>query len=103
MFNVEWFCSSSSLSQLPISASFFFHNGVCDRLQYHENDTTHCYQIQARPLLVQARENDDFNALVDPRLQNDYDSSEMTRMAACAAACVRHSARLRPRMSQVIY
>nr|XP_048323628.1 proline-rich receptor-like protein kinase PERK1 isoform X2 [Ziziphus jujuba var. spinosa]XP_048323629.1 proline-rich receptor-like protein kinase PERK1 isoform X2 [Ziziphus jujuba var. spinosa] len=56
----------------------------------------------ARPLLVQARENDDFNALVDPRLQNDYDSSEMTRMAACAAACVRHSARLRPRMSQIV-
>ncbi|KAH7547279.1 hypothetical protein FEM48_Zijuj01G0292900 [Ziziphus jujuba var. spinosa] len=56
----------------------------------------------ARPLLVQALENDDFNALVDPRLQNDYDSTEMTRMVACAAACVRQSARLRPPMSQTV-
>ena len=52
-------------------------------------------------MLSQALENGNFDALVDPRLQNDYNSSEMVRMAACAAACVRHSARRRPRMSQV--
>ncbi|XVF26750.1 hypothetical protein REPUB_Repub14bG0045200 [Reevesia pubescens] len=56
----------------------------------------------ARPLLSQALEHENFDALVDPRLQKDYDSSEMTRMVACAAACVRHSARHRPRMSQVL-
>lgn len=56
----------------------------------------------ARPLLSQALENGNFDALVDPRLQNDYNSSEMVRMAACAAACVRHSARRRPRMSQIV-
>lgn len=58
--------------------------------------------IQARPLLKQALEEGIYDALVDPKLQGDYDSSEMTRMISCAAACIRHSARLRPRMSQVI-
>jgi len=52
-------------------------------------------------LLAQALENGNFDALVEPRLQNDYYSGEMARMVACAAACVRHSARYRPRMSQV--
>ncbi|OMO66721.1 hypothetical protein COLO4_30403 [Corchorus olitorius] len=56
----------------------------------------------ARPLLAQALEHGNFDAFVDPRLQKDYDSSEMTRLVACAAACVRHSARHRPRMSQVV-
>ncbi|EEF46462.1 ATP binding protein, putative [Ricinus communis] len=55
----------------------------------------------ARPLLNQALESGIYDALADPKLQ-DYDSTEMTRMIACAAACVRHSARLRPRMSQII-
>ncbi|XP_035548216.1 proline-rich receptor-like protein kinase PERK1 [Juglans regia] len=56
----------------------------------------------ARPLLMHALEVGNFDALVDPRLQNDYNSSEMARMVACAAACVRHSARYRPRMSQIV-
>ncbi|XP_062089337.1 proline-rich receptor-like protein kinase PERK1 [Humulus lupulus] len=56
----------------------------------------------ARPLLMQALENGNFDGLVDPKLKNDYNPSEMTRMVACASACVRHSARLRPRMSQIL-
>ncbi|KAK4757724.1 hypothetical protein SAY87_019025 [Trapa incisa] len=60
----------------------------------------------ARPLLTRALEledvnNSSFDSLVDPKLQGNYNKDEMTRMAACAAACVRHSARGRPRMSQV--
>ncbi|GAB4850184.1 Proline-rich receptor-like protein kinase perk15 [Ancistrocladus abbreviatus] len=55
----------------------------------------------ARPLLAQALEGGSFEVLVDPRLQ-DYNSIEMTRMIACAAVSVRHSARLRPQMSQVV-
>ena len=43
-----------------------------------------------------------FDALVDPRLQKDYNHNEMTHMVACAAACVRHSTQRRPQMSQVI-
>lgn len=61
-----------------------------------------CSALQARPLLTQALEDGDFDALTDPRLEKNYKKNEMARMVACAAACVRHSAWLRPRMSQVI-
>lgn len=40
--------------------------------------------------------------MVDSRLLKDYNHNEMARMVSCAAACVRHSARRRPRMSQVV-
>lgn len=56
----------------------------------------------ARPLFTRALEEDNFDSLIDPRLQNEYDVNEMTRMVACAAACTRHSAKRRPRMSQVV-
>ncbi|XP_022157553.1 proline-rich receptor-like protein kinase PERK1 [Momordica charantia] len=56
----------------------------------------------ARPLLNRALEDGNFDTLVDPRMQNNYNHNEMARMVACAAACVRHSARRRPRMSQVV-
>ncbi|KAK4843259.1 hypothetical protein QYF36_005966 [Acer negundo] len=55
----------------------------------------------AKPLLAQALEDGNFGALVDPKLQ-EYDFSEMTRMVTCAAASVHHSARRRPRMSQIV-
>lgn len=59
-------------------------------------------KCQARPLLIRALEDGKFDAIIDPKLHEDYDSEEVTRMVACAAACVRHSARHRPRMTQVV-
>ncbi|XP_022749808.1 proline-rich receptor-like protein kinase PERK1 isoform X2 [Durio zibethinus] len=56
----------------------------------------------ARPLLTRALDDGNFDSLVDPKLQKEYNHNEMARMVACAAACVRHSARLRPRMSQIV-
>ncbi|XP_037412292.1 proline-rich receptor-like protein kinase PERK1 [Triticum dicoccoides] len=56
----------------------------------------------ARPLMTQALEDGNHDALVDPHLGIDFNDNEMARMIACAAACVRHSARRRPRMSQVV-
>ncbi|KAL8502937.1 hypothetical protein ACS0TY_021893 [Phlomoides rotata] len=56
----------------------------------------------ARPLLTRALEEGNFDSLLDQKLQNNYHQNEMARMVACAAACVRHSARRRPRMSQVV-
>ncbi|KAG8636280.1 hypothetical protein MANES_16G115300v8 [Manihot esculenta] len=56
----------------------------------------------ARPLLTRALEDGNFDTLADPKLGTSYDHNEMARMVACGAACVRHSARRRPRMSQVI-
>lgn len=52
-------------------------------------------------MLVEALEHEDFEALVDSRLEKNYVDSEMFRMIEAAAACVRHSATKRPRMSQV--
>ncbi|GAU22039.1 hypothetical protein TSUD_309430 [Trifolium subterraneum] len=56
----------------------------------------------ARPLCAKALENEIFVGLVDIRLEDNYDKHEMKRMIACAAASVRHSARRRPRMSQIV-
>lgn len=56
---------------------------------------------QARPLLTQALETGNLEELVDPRLEKNYNEVEMFRMIEAAAACVRHSASMRPRMSQV--
>ncbi|XP_054824110.1 proline-rich receptor-like protein kinase PERK1 [Prosopis cineraria] len=70
-------------------------------------DTTHTFMEDslvewARPLLIRALEDHNFDSLVDPRLKDEYDPNEMTRMVACAAACTRHSARHRPKVSQVV-
>ncbi|KAE8655095.1 Proline-rich receptor-like protein kinase PERK5 [Hibiscus syriacus] len=55
----------------------------------------------ARPLLARALEDGNFDELVDPRLEKNYNHNEMQRMIACAAASIRHSARKRPKMSQI--
>ncbi|KAL3535748.1 hypothetical protein ACH5RR_004209 [Cinchona calisaya] len=70
-------------------------------------DTSHSFMDDslvdwARPKLPGALDEGNFDSLVDRRLQNDYDTNEMARVVACAAACVRHSARRRPKMSQVV-
>lgn len=62
---------------------------------------THFF-FQARPLLSDAIDREQFDSLVDPRLEKNYVESEMFRMIEAAAACVRHSAAKRPRMGQVI-
>ncbi|XP_024986901.1 proline-rich receptor-like protein kinase PERK8 isoform X2 [Cynara cardunculus var. scolymus] len=56
----------------------------------------------ARPRLNQALESEEFDALVDPRLEKNYVQVEMFRMIEAAAACIRHLAPKRPRMSQVV-
>ncbi|KAJ1412024.1 Serine/threonine-protein kinase, active site [Sesbania bispinosa] len=56
----------------------------------------------ARPLLSQALESEEFESLVDTRLERNYIDSEMFCMIEVAAACVRHSAAKRPRMGQVV-
>ncbi|KAL6953046.1 putative proline-rich receptor-like protein kinase perk6 [Sarracenia purpurea var. burkii] len=56
----------------------------------------------ARPLLARAAEDGNYEELVDPRLENNFVSHEMARIVSCAAASIRHSARRRPKMSQVL-
>ncbi|KAG6516351.1 proline-rich receptor-like protein kinase PERK9 [Zingiber officinale] len=61
-----------------------------------------CLAEWARPLLIQALENGDFRRLPDPRLNGNYDYDEMLQIIEVAAACIRHSSTMRPRMSQVV-
>ncbi|KAG6537085.1 hypothetical protein ZIOFF_002166 [Zingiber officinale] len=56
----------------------------------------------ARPVLGRALADGNFDELADPRLEDKYNANEMARMVACAAASVRHSARRRPKMSQIV-
>ncbi|WVZ22259.1 hypothetical protein V8G54_000803 [Vigna mungo] len=56
----------------------------------------------ARPLLNKGLEDGNFGMLVDPFLEGNYNAQEMTRMAACAAASIRHSAKKRSKMSQIV-
>lgn len=58
--------------------------------------------MQSRPILGRVVDGGSFEELVDPKLEDNYDPTEMLRMVACAAASIRHSARRRPKMSQVI-
>ncbi|KAI3714418.1 hypothetical protein L1987_73020 [Smallanthus sonchifolius] len=58
--------------------------------------------ISAGPLLSNAIETEDFKLLVDPRLGTNFVPNEMFSMIEAAAACVRHPAAKRPRMSQVV-
>ncbi|TVU11277.1 hypothetical protein EJB05_44851, partial [Eragrostis curvula] len=56
----------------------------------------------ARPLLNRAIEDQEFDGLVDPRLEGNFDDVEMFRVIEAAAACIRHSAARRPKMGQVV-
>ncbi|XP_061949271.1 proline-rich receptor-like protein kinase PERK4 [Populus nigra] len=56
----------------------------------------------ARPLTISTLETGNFIELVDPMLESKYNHQEMQRMIACAAASIRHSARKRPKMSQIV-
>ncbi|CAA7019898.1 unnamed protein product [Microthlaspi erraticum] len=56
----------------------------------------------ARPLCLKGAQDGDYSQLADPRLEGVYDQQEMARMASCAAAAIRHSARRRPKMSQIV-
>lgn len=56
----------------------------------------------ARPLLSHALETEEFEGLIDPRLEKNYVDSEAFRLIEVAAACVRHSSAKRPQMGQVV-
>lgn len=56
----------------------------------------------ARPFLTDAIEHREFGDLPDPRMENKFEENEMFHMIGAAAACIRHSAVMRPRMGQVV-
>jgi hypothetical protein len=58
--------------------------------------------MQARQALPRALADGNYDEIVDPRLCGDYDPTEAARLVASAAASVRHAARRRPKMSQIV-
>ncbi|KAL8255443.1 hypothetical protein R6Q59_033664 [Mikania micrantha] len=56
----------------------------------------------ARPLLMRASNGGSLEELVDPCLKYNYNQDEMHRMVACAASTIRHSARMQPKMRQIV-
>ncbi|XP_017643718.2 proline-rich receptor-like protein kinase PERK3 [Gossypium arboreum] len=66
------------------------------------SSTNHSLVDWARPLLGGAIEANEYESLVDERLNGAYNKSQMANMVTCAAACLRQSAWLRPRMIQVV-
>ncbi|KAM0912321.1 hypothetical protein ACQ4PT_012867 [Festuca glaucescens] len=56
----------------------------------------------AKPLLTKAAEEENYEELIDPKLETNYDAYDMARLIACAAAAVRQTARSRPRMTQIV-
>ncbi|KVI10723.1 putative proline-rich receptor-like protein kinase PERK6 [Cynara cardunculus var. scolymus] len=56
----------------------------------------------ARPILMHASDGGSLEKMVDPRIKENYNREKMLRMVACAAACIRHSPRIRPKMSQIV-
>lgn len=65
------------------------------------NSLHYTLSTQARPRCLKAIDTGDYSEVLDPRLENNYNHEEVARMVACAAASVRHSAKKRPKMSQV--
>ncbi|KAL2939420.1 Proline-rich receptor-like protein kinase PERK4 [Bienertia sinuspersici] len=56
----------------------------------------------ARPLITRTMEEGVFSGFVDPRLEGEFDSEEMMRLIASAGASIRHSAKRRAKMSQIV-
>ncbi|XP_066396704.1 proline-rich receptor-like protein kinase PERK4 [Miscanthus floridulus] len=56
----------------------------------------------ARQALPRALADGNYDEIVDPRLRGDYDPTEAARLVASAATSVRHAARRRPKMSQIV-
>ncbi|EEF46466.1 serine-threonine protein kinase, plant-type, putative [Ricinus communis] len=56
----------------------------------------------ARTLIDHALNSGDYTSLLDPKLEGNYDRSEMERMIYCAAACVYKPSERRPKMKQIV-
>ncbi|XP_051114882.1 proline-rich receptor-like protein kinase PERK1 isoform X2 [Andrographis paniculata] len=56
----------------------------------------------ARPILVKALEEKDFDEMIDSRVGSNYNVHELEVMATCAAACIHHSDKRRPKMTQIV-
>jgi hypothetical protein len=81
--------------------SFWGSQGLLSRKLCDVSNDSLLIYLQARPLLSQALDTGYLQGLIDPMLEKNFNEVEMFRMIEAAAACIRHSASRRPRMSQV--
>ena len=51
--------------------------------------------------MLQALRDDIYDAVVDPKLANEYNLDEMLRMVVCVLACVDHAPGYRPKILEV--
>ncbi|XP_076903273.1 proline-rich receptor-like protein kinase PERK15 [Bidens hawaiensis] len=56
----------------------------------------------AGPLLAKALEDRYYDGTADPRLDGNYEPSQVARMVSCTAASIHHSAKRRRKMSQIV-
>ncbi|KAF9676008.1 hypothetical protein SADUNF_Sadunf09G0093600 [Salix dunnii] len=56
----------------------------------------------ATPLCAKALEDGNYDELIDPALEGNYNPHEVASMIACAGASVSYSAKRRPKMSQIV-
>ncbi|KAG5238953.1 proline-rich receptor protein kinase [Salix suchowensis] len=57
---------------------------------------------QATPLCAKALEDGNYDELIDPALEGNYNPHEVACMISCAGASVSYSAKRRPKMSQIV-
>ncbi|KAJ3695142.1 hypothetical protein LUZ60_000519 [Juncus effusus] len=55
----------------------------------------------ARPLLMEAMEESNYDHLIDPKLQSRFELNEMARLVKCASTAVRYTAEKRPTMNEI--
>ena len=60
--------------------------------------TNEVHRFQAKPII----ESGDVKGLLDPNLNGNINETHMHRMVLAATLCITRSARLRPKMSEVI-
>ncbi|XP_028555722.1 putative proline-rich receptor-like protein kinase PERK6 [Dendrobium catenatum] len=101
------YASSGKLSEKSDVFSFgvMLLELITGKRPVHSNPMEDSLVDWARPLLTQALTDENYEeleVLVDPRLEGNYSKMEMARMVTCAATSVRHSAKMRPKMSQIV-
>ncbi|XP_020582334.1 LOW QUALITY PROTEIN: putative proline-rich receptor-like protein kinase PERK6 [Phalaenopsis equestris] len=98
------YASSGKLSEKSDVFSFgvMLLELITGKKPVHSNPMEDSLVDWARPLLTQALTDESYDQLVDPRLDGNYSKMEMARMVTCAATSVRHSAKMRPKMSQIV-
>ncbi|KZV24769.1 hypothetical protein F511_34636 [Dorcoceras hygrometricum] len=109
-YNFEAMVADFGLAKLTSDSFTHVSTRVMGTFGYLAPEYASSGKLTARPLLSKSLEHGNYDSLedgnydslVDSRLEDNYIPHEIARMVACAAACIRHSARRRPKMSHIV-